>query len=46
LAFSLAAALLVGAAISWAAACVGGRHRDGEPMPRWLGVMPSRSGLA
>jgi hypothetical protein len=45
LAFSLAAALLVGAAISWAA-CVGGRHRDGEPMPRWLGAMPTRSGLA
>jgi hypothetical protein len=46
LAFSVAAALLVGAAISWAAAYVGGRHRDGEPMPRWLGakgMAPSRS---
>ena len=37
LAFSVAAALLVGAAICWAAAYIGGRHRDGEPMPRWLG---------
>jgi hypothetical protein len=37
LAFSVAAALLLGAVISWAAASVGGRHRDGAPMPHWLG---------
>ena len=37
LAFSVAAALLLGAVMSWAAACAGGRHRDGEPMPNWLG---------
>jgi hypothetical protein len=36
LAFSVAAALLLGAVISWAAASVGGRHRDGAPMPHWL----------
>jgi hypothetical protein len=38
LAFSVAAALLLGAVISWAAACVGGRHRDGQPLPSWLAV--------
>lgn len=37
LAFSVAAALLLGAVISWAAASIGGRHRDGAPMPHWLG---------
>jgi len=37
LAFSVATALLLGAAISWSAACAGGRHRDGAPMPDWLG---------
>jgi hypothetical protein len=49
LAFSVAAALLLGAAISWAAAGVGRRHRDGdrrhrdgEPMPRWFGAAPTR----
>jgi hypothetical protein len=36
LAFSVAAALLLGAVVSWAAASVGGRHRDGAPMPHWL----------
>ncbi|OJY11743.1 MAG: hypothetical protein BGP05_14520 [Rhizobiales bacterium 62-47] len=36
LAFSVATALLLGAVIAWAAATVGGRHRDGSPMPRWL----------
>lgn len=36
LAFSVATALLLGAVIAWAAATVGGRHRDGWPMPRWL----------
>jgi hypothetical protein len=35
-AFSVAAALLLGAVIAWTAATVGGRHRDGSPMPRWL----------
>ena len=36
LAFSLAAALLLGAVAAWAAACAGGRHRDGAPMPEWM----------
>jgi hypothetical protein len=37
LGFSLAAALLAGAAAAWMAAGVGGRHRDGEFAPplRW-----------
>jgi hypothetical protein len=35
LAFSVAVALLLGAVVSWAAAAVGGRHRDGAPMPHW-----------
>lgn len=39
LAFSVAAALLLGAVIAWAAAAAGGRHRDGGPMPHWLGGM-------
>ena len=33
LAFSVAAALLLGAVIAWAAAEFGGRHRDGAPLP-------------
>jgi hypothetical protein len=33
LAFSLAAATLLGAASAWAAAVAGGRHRDGAPLP-------------
>jgi hypothetical protein len=36
LAFSVAAALLLGAVAAWAAAAAGGRHRDGSPMPGWL----------
>ena len=36
LAFSVAAALLLGAVVSWAAASAGGRHRDGAPIPNWL----------
>ena len=36
LAFSLATALLVGAVAAWAAACAGGRHRDGAAMPEWM----------
>lgn len=36
LSFSLAAALLLGAAAAWAAACAGGRHRDGEALPDWM----------
>jgi hypothetical protein len=36
LAFSIAVALLIGAVAAWAAAAVGGRHRDGSPLPRWL----------
>lgn len=36
LAFSVAAALLLGSVMSWAAAVAGGRHRDGEPLPRWM----------
>ena len=39
MAFSVAAALLLGAVIAWAAAVAGGRHRDGAPMPSWLGGM-------
>jgi hypothetical protein len=36
LAFSVAAALLLGAVIAWATATIGGRHRDGAPMPNWM----------
>ena len=35
-AFSLATALLLGAVAAWAAACAGGRHRDGAPLPGWM----------
>lgn len=35
-AFSIAAATLLGAAAAWAAACAGGRHRIGAPLPRWM----------
>lgn len=46
-AFSVAAALLIGAAISWAAAAAGGRHRDGEPLPEWMnpGMTARKRGL-
>ena len=37
LAFSVAAALLLGAVLSGAAAAAGGRHRDGVQKPVWLG---------
>lgn len=36
LAFSAATAVLLGAVAAWAAACAGGRHRDGAPMPNWM----------
>lgn len=36
LAFSIATALLLGAAASWAGAEAGGRHRDGSPLPDWM----------
>jgi hypothetical protein len=36
LAFSLAAATLLGAVTAWMAACAGGRHRDGAPLPEWM----------
>jgi hypothetical protein len=36
LAFSLAAATLLGAVAAWAAATAGGRHRDGAPLPEWM----------
>ena len=36
LAFSLAAATLLGAIMAWMAACAGGRHRDGAPLPEWM----------
>jgi hypothetical protein len=36
LAFSLAAATLLGAVAAWAGACAGGRHRDGGPLPEWM----------
>jgi hypothetical protein len=35
-AFSVAAATLIGAAVAWAAAVAGGRHRDGGPLPNWM----------
>ncbi len=35
-AFSIAAATLLGAVAAWAAACAGGRHRNGEPLPNWM----------
>lgn len=41
LAFSVAAALLLGAVIAWAAAGVGGSHRDGASMPHWMGARGS-----
>lgn len=36
LAFSAAAAALLGAIAAWSAAVAGGRHRDGEPLPQWM----------
>jgi hypothetical protein len=36
LAFSLAAATLVGAVVASAAAAAGGQHRDGAPLPEWM----------
>jgi hypothetical protein len=36
LAFSVATALMLGAVAAWAAACAGGRHRDGETLPEWM----------
>ena len=36
LAFSIATALLLGTAASWAGAESGGRHRDGMPLPGWM----------
>jgi hypothetical protein len=36
LAFSVATAILLGAVSAWAAACAGGRHRDGAPLPEWM----------
>jgi hypothetical protein len=36
LAFSIAPAVLLGAVAAWAAACAGGRHRDGAALPDWL----------
>ena len=36
LAFSAAAAILLGSVAAWAAAVTGGRHRDGEPLPSWM----------
>ncbi len=35
-AFSFAAATLLGAIAAWSAACAGGRHRDGAPLPQWM----------
>jgi hypothetical protein len=35
-AFSVAAATLIGAVVAWAAAEAGGRHRDGESLPHWM----------
>jgi len=36
LAFSVATAIMLGAVAAWAAACAGGRHRDGEVLPAWM----------
>jgi hypothetical protein len=36
LAFSLAAALLLGVVAAWAGAEAGGRHRDGAPLSDWM----------
>jgi hypothetical protein len=36
LAFSIAAALLLGAVAAWAGAEAGGRHRDGAPLSDWM----------
>jgi hypothetical protein len=36
LAFSVATALLLGAAAGWVGAETGGRHRDGMPLPNWM----------
>jgi len=36
LAFSVATAILLGAVAAWAAACSGGRHRDGTLVPEWM----------
>ena len=36
LAFSVATAVLLGAVAAWAAACAGGKHRDGAPLPEWM----------
>lgn len=36
IAFSVAVAALIGAAVAWAAAVAGGRHRDGDPLPNWM----------
>jgi hypothetical protein len=36
LAFSIATALLLGAAAAWAGAEAGGRHRDGMPLSDWM----------
>jgi hypothetical protein len=49
LAFSLAAATLLGAVVAWSAAVAGGRHRDGAPLPYWMAHASSsrrRSGAA
>lgn len=36
LAFSIATGLLLGAAVAWAGAEAGGRHRNGMPLPDWM----------
>lgn len=41
LAFSLAAATLLGAIAAWAAAVAGGRHRDGGTLPGWMSTTTS-----
>jgi hypothetical protein len=44
LAFSLAAALLLGAIAAWAGAEAGGRHRDGRPLSDWMTHANNRFG--
>ena len=40
-AFSVAAAILLGAVVAWFAASEGGRQRDGAPAPAWFSSGPS-----
>ena len=44
-AFSIAASILLGAVVSWFAACEGGRHRDGATTAGWFrSTLPTQRG--